>query len=171
MTRRPASSEYNAYYEGYVSRAADDPIAQMDQQIAAFELARGVSEDEASTPPAPGEWTLKEVLVHLCDFERMFSYRALRFSRGDATPIEAFEQDAYVAASEANRRPLGEIVDELVSLRRATVLLSRSLSEEMLDRAGQAGGNPVTVRALVFITPGHSEGHLADLRRDHPAFR
>ena len=81
MTHRPVPSEYNSYYEGYVSSAGDDPIAQLEQQIVAFEKARGLDESAASTPPAPGEWTLKEVLVHLCDFERMFSYRALRFSR------------------------------------------------------------------------------------------
>ena len=144
MTHRPVPSEYNSYYEGYVSSAGDDPIAQLEQQIVAFEKARGLDESAASTPPAPGEWTLKEVLVHLCDFERMFSYRALRFSRGDATPVEAFEQDTYVATSGANRRPLSEIVDELVSLRRATILLAGSLSEEMLDRAGLAGNYPIT---------------------------
>lgn len=164
MTNRPSPAEYVPYFADYVSNAEDDPVAQLTRQ--AGEIAQWLHVDDtmASTPPAPGEWSLKEILVHLCDFERVFNYRALRFSRGDDLPIEAFEQDAYIAASGANLRPLPLIVTELLSLRAATVLLFGGLSEAMLDRVGSAGGNPVSVRALVFITAGHSEGHLRDVR-------
>jgi hypothetical protein len=165
MTRRPDFTEYVEYFAGYVVKAEDDAISQLTMQAGDISALSEIDDDRASTPPAPGEWSLKEILVHLCDFERMFNYRALRFSRGDTTPIEAFEQDPYVAASEANERPLDNIIGELLSLRAATILFFGSMSETMLDRFGTAGGNPVSVRALLFIIAGHCEGHLDDIRK------
>ena len=164
MTRRPDFTEYVPYFADYVVKADDDPDSQLTMQAGEIAAYGQVDDDAASDPPGPGEWSLKEVLVHLCDFERMFNYRALRFSRGDGTPVEAFQQDPYVAASEANERPLENIIGELLSLRAATILHFASMSETMLDRTGAAGGNPVTVRALWFIIAGHCEGHLQDLR-------
>lgn len=165
MISRPVASEYVPYFRNYIELAEDDPLAQLERQIEEFARFVQLVESRASLAPAPGEWSVKEVLVHLCDFERMFAYRALRFSRGDSTPVEAFEQDPYVAASGANGRRLPDIVAELVALRRSTIQLFGSFTTAMFDAAGTAGGNPVTVRALVFIIPGHSEGHLQDLRR------
>ena len=164
---RPDASEYNDFYAGYVAKADNDPIAQLERQAGEIRTLLALGDATAARPPKPGEWSLKEILAHLCDFERVFSYRALRFSRGDATPLAGFEQEPYVAASGANDRPLGDLIDEFASLRRATVLLFASLGEDMLRRSGEASGNPVTVRALVFITAGHCEGHLADSRRDY----
>lgn len=168
MTRRPDFTEYVPYFANYVVAADDDPESQLTMQAEELAAFAQVDDEVASTPPAPGEWSLKEVLVHLCDFERMFSYRALRFSRRDTTPIEAFEQDPYVAASEANLRPIDNIVGELLALRAATILFFGSMSEDMLDRSGTAGGNPVSVRALWFIIAGHCEIHLRDLRARFP---
>jgi hypothetical protein len=165
---RPRTSEYDPYYQGYVELADADPIEHLRSQIESFQRLGVLSDGAASPIPAPGEWSTKEVLVHLCDFERMFVYRALRFSRGDPTPIEGFEQDAYIASAEANARPLAEILRELVELRRSTVGLFESLSRAQLSRSGVAGGAPITVRAVVFIVPGHCKGHLNDLRRLHP---
>ncbi len=164
MTRRPDFTEYVPYFAGYVVKADDDPDTQLTMQAGEIAAYGQLDEEAASARPEPGEWSLKEVLVHLSDFERMFNYRALRFSRGDDTPIEAFEQDPYIAASEANERPLENIIGELLSLRAATILFFASMSETMLDRFGTAGGNPVSVRALWFIIAGHCEGHLQDLR-------
>ncbi len=165
MTRRPDFTEYVEYFAGYVVKAEDDAISHLTMQAGDISVLNEVDDETASSPPAPGEWSLKEILVHLCDFERMFNYRALRFSRGDTTPIEAFEQDPYVAASEANERPLDNIIGELLSLRAATVLFFGSMSDPMLDRFGTAGGNPVSVRALLFIIAGHCKGHLDDIRK------
>lgn len=164
MTQRPTPAEYVPYFATYVNDAQDDPGRQLTMQAGEIAAFGQLDEGIAAAPPAPGEWSLKEVLVHLSDFERMFNYRALRFSRGDSTPVEAFEQDPYVAASEANERPLESIIGELLALRAATILFFESLSEAMLSRGGMAGGNPVTVRALWFIIAGHCEGHLRDLR-------
>jgi len=165
---RPAENEYVPYFAAYVAKAEDDPISQLARQAMSVRSLEAVGEASAEMPPAPGEWSLKEILVHLCDFERMFAYRALRFSRGDATPVEAFEQDDYVAASEANLRPLESLIEEFVVLRASTLLLFESFTADMLKRTGTAGGNPVSVLALVFITAGHSAGHLEDIARDYP---
>ena len=89
-------------------------------------------DEAAGHPPAPGEWSAKEVLAHLCDFDRVFSYRALRFSRGDTTPVAGFDQEPYVAESGANERPLGDLVEEFTALRRATLLQFAAMSETML---------------------------------------
>jgi hypothetical protein len=164
MTRRPDFTEYVPYFADYVVRAEDDVISQLTMQAADIASFATLDDHSAGQSPAPGEWSLKEILVHLCDFERMFNYRALRFSRRDERPIEAFEQDPYIAASEANQRPLDNIIGELLSLRSATILFFASMSESMLNRFGTAGGNPVSVRALLFIIAGHCEGHLRELR-------
>ena len=165
MMEPPSADEFVPYFAGYVSKAKLDPIGQLATQ--AIEIKELASSDDAaaSVRPSPGEWSLKKILQHLCDFERMFAYRALRFSRGDTTPVAAFEQDDYIAAAEANERDLATIVEELVLLRASTLLLFESFTLEMMLRRGTAGGNAVSVRALLFITAGHCEGHLEDIRR------
>lgn len=161
---RPGSDEYDAYYQGYMDLAEDDPYRQLVAQI---DRINGYSllEEEAGERPAPGEWSIKEILLHLCDFERMFAYRALRFSRGDATPVEAFEQDPYVEASNANATALDSLLNEFGSLRDASMRLFMWMRPEMLERRGVAGGNEVSVRALLFIIAGHCEWHLRDMER------
>ncbi len=165
----PTATEYNEFYAGYVARAEADPLTQLARQADEVRALASIGDEAAGRHPKPGEWSLKQILGHLGDFERVFSYRALRFSRGDETPLSGFEQDPYVAAAGANGRPLAELIEEFAALRAATVLLFRSFTEDMLNRSGVASGSPVTVRALVFITAGHCEGHLADIRRDYGA--
>lgn len=162
MPARPTESEYVPYFAAYVAQAEDDVLGQLECQNEWFTRALAMDEERASLRPAPGEWSLKEVLVHLSDFERVFTYRALRFSRGDRTPLEAFEQDPYVDASGANERSLAAIVDEVRALRTATIVMFRAMPDAMLTCAGTAGGSPVTVRALLFIIAGHCAGHMAD---------
>ena len=168
MILRPAADEYDPYYAGYIALAEDDVLEQLKRQGSLVRSMSTWDDAAAGASPVTGEWSPKEVLVHLSDFERMFTYRALRFSRGDTTPLEAFEQDPYVAASDANATPLASIVRELAALREATILMFRSMTEEALGRRGVAGGNEVSVRALGHIIAGHCEGHLNDLRRQFP---
>jgi len=163
MMERPSADEFVPYFAGYVAKAKLDPIAQLATQAMEIKELAGLNDSGATVRPAPGEWSLKEILQHLCDFERMFAYRALRFSRGDTTPLAAFEQDDYIAAAEANERDLATIVEELVLLRASTLLLFESFTLDMMLRRGSAGGNSVSVRALLFITAGHCEGHLEDI--------
>lgn len=171
MIPRPEPAEYDPYYAGYIALAEADVLEQLDRQIAEVRNFAHIEDARASKPPAPGEWSRKEVLVHLCDFERMFAYRALRFSRGDATPVEAFEQDPYVAASNANARQLAHIVREFAALREGTILMFQCMTPEMSGRRGVAGGAQVTVRALAHIIAGHTQGHLNDLRQQFPDTR
>ncbi|MGE3075939.1 MAG: DinB family protein [Dehalococcoidia bacterium] len=168
INKRPEPAEYDPYYQGYIDLAEANPLTQLERQIRSFELAGRLSQELAAGRPAQEEWSVNEVLVHLCDFERNFVYRALRFSRGNLEPIAGFDQDAFIATAGANQRNLTDIVDELVSLRRSTIRFFASLSAAQLRQAGVAGGAAITVRALLFIVPGHCEGHLNDLRRLHP---
>jgi hypothetical protein len=165
---RPRPAEYNEFYAGYVAKAGADPVAQLERQCAEVRAFQTLGDERAAVPPLPGEWSAKQILGHLCDAERIFSYRALRVARDDALPLHGFEQNDYVAAAESNDRPLADLVEEFVALRRATVMLFRSFTDTMVARQGNASGHPVTARALVFITAGHCEGHLADIRRDYP---
>jgi hypothetical protein len=166
----PSPGDYGEFYEGYVSRVREHPdiLTLLEQQPAYIESLGALGEARAGTAPAPGEWSAKQIVGHLCDFERMFAYRALRISRGDATPIEGFEQDTYVAAGNANSRPIADLAAEFTALRTTTLILYRSMTPEMFEQRGTASGMGVTVAALCYITAGHAEGHFADLRRDYP---
>ena len=166
----PAKGDYGEFYEGYVARVREHPdvLELLEQQPAYIRSLAALGDARTATPPSAGEWSAKEIIGHLCDFERVFAYRALRISRGDATPIEGFEQDAYVAAGNANARPLKDLIAEFAALRTTTVMLYRSMTPTMFEQRGTASGMGVTVAALCYITAGHAEGHFADLRRDYP---
>lgn len=120
----------------------------------------GLPEEKGAFAYADGKWTIKEVLSHLIDGERIFSYRILRISRGDETPIEGFEQDGYIATSNANNRSFADLLDEFDRQRQANLLMINNIDEAGLGRIGTASGNPITARALVYISAGHVEHHL-----------
>lgn len=165
----PGTDEYGAFYAGYVARAGGEhPFASMKRQLTQVEALLSIGDDAAATPPAKGEWSMKQVLGHLCDFERVFSYRALRFSRGDAAPLLSFDQDTYVAAAGSNGRPLADLVGEFVLLRRATLLMFRAMDEESLARSGVASDAVMSVRAAATVIPGHTWVHMDSLWRDYP---
>ena len=164
---RPAPGTYLPYTQAYIDLvpAEADPLAQLGQQAA--ELHRefsGLTEAQALLRYAPGKWTPKEVLVHITDTERIFTYRALRFARADAQELPGYEQDDYVANSEANDRLLSDLLTEYHAVRAATLAFFGALNGGQFDRAGRANGGPVTVRALLFITAGHEQHHLRILR-------
>ncbi|RZK26331.1 MAG: DinB family protein [Hymenobacter sp.] len=142
-----------------------DPLALLRQQPAELhrDLAR-LTEAQALMRYAPGKWTPKEMLLHIIDTERIFTYRALRFARGDAQSLPGFDENDFAANCEANDRPLSSLLTEYHAVRAATLALFGSLNAAQLDRAGLANGAPTSVRALVFITAGHERHHLAILR-------
>lgn len=163
----PARDEYAEYYADYVSRAQTPDLAealesQMNQTLA---FVSRFNDETAGTTRGTRNWSIKEVLGHLCDAERVFSYRAFRFSRADATPLASFEQDDYIAAAKYNSRSLESLKAEYSSLRRATLELWKGLSDEMKLRRGVASGKPVSVRALFHITLGHDRRHLEIMRQ------
>jgi hypothetical protein len=124
------------------------------------------SDEQASRLHGTTQWTLKETLGHLCDTERVFTYRAMRISRGDKTPLPGFEQDKFVAAGNFGARDWDNLIEEWSAVRRATISFARSLTPEMLGRLGTAGENTVSPRALLYITVGHERRHL-ELIKQH----
>ncbi|QDU75979.1 DinB superfamily protein [Bremerella volcania] len=135
---------------------------QHEQELPKFQL---VSEDQACIVHPPYQWTIKEVVGHLSDTERVFAYRALRFARGDATPLPGFDQDAYMLTANFNDRPYEELVQELNLVRQATVELFRTLPEEAFEREGTASGYQWTVRNLGRCCVGHVRHHLEIVQR------
>ena len=122
-------------------------------------LLSGRTEADGDLRYAPDKWSLKEVLGHLNDTERIMSYRALRISRGDTTPIEGFEQDDYVRNGPFARRALADLIEDYIAVRRATISLFRNLDDSAWTRRGIANKNEVTVRALAYIIAGHELHH------------
>jgi len=164
---RPAPGTYLPYTQTYIDLvpADADPLAQLRQQAA--ELHRdlsGLSEAQALMRYAPGKWTPKEVLVHIADAERIFTYRALRFARGDAQELPGFDENEFAANSEANDRPMSELLAEYHAVRAATLAFFGGLNGGQLDRAGRANGGATSVRALLYIVAGHEQHHLRILR-------
>ena len=158
---RPEPGEYDPYYDRYISLVlSNDVLAALDEQRRQMLLLlSGRTEADGDIRYAPDKWSLKEVLGHINDGERILSYRALRIARGDATPIEGYEQDDYVRNSPFGQRPLSDLIEDYIAVRRATVSLFRNLDEAAWTRRGVANKNEVTVRALAYIIAGHELHH------------
>lgn len=161
IVSRPQPGEYAPYYERYIALVqGEDILAALDQQRRQTLLLLSCrDEDEGNFRYAPGKWSVKEVLGHVCDTERVFAYRALRFSRADATPLAGFEQDDYVRDGPFANRPLSDLIEDFIAVRRATLSLLRNLDEAAWMRRGIANNNEVTVRALAYIIAGHELHH------------
>jgi hypothetical protein len=128
------------------------------------DLVRGLPEERLLRRYAPGKWSIKEVLVHVVDDERIYAYRALRFARGDRTELPGFEQDDYVPPSAADQRAIEDILAEYAAVREATIALFRGLPEESFSRSGVADGKRASVRALAYHIAGHEAHHVAIIR-------
>ena len=159
---RPETHEFDPYYSNYISlNEGDNVLPVLDAQPAALRAVfHHVPEEKGTFAYADGKWTIKEVLSHLIDGERMFAYRTLRISRGDATPIEGFEQDGYIENSNANNRTFADLIEEFDLQRRSNMILLNNISDEGSRRIGTASGRPVSVRALAYIMAGHVTHHL-----------
>lgn len=162
---RPPEDEYAPFYAGYVARVPEGDVveilARQLGEVSAF--LRGLS-DRADFRYAPEKWSVKEVIGHLCDAERIFAYRALRIARGDETPLPGWEENGYVETGGFAARTLESLVEEWAEVRRSTVTLFRHLPPEAWTRGGTANGVRVSVRALAYITAGHTGHHLHILR-------
>ena len=165
-SNRPEAGEFDPYYGRYIDRVPDGDIASiLEQQI------RTTAATLRSVPPlrgtyryAEGKWSIGEVIGHLADAERVFSYRALRIARADATPIEGFDENAYVPAGEFDRRSLAELIADFEAVRHATVALARGFPPGAWTRIGTANHKAISVRALLYIAAGHERDHLLTLR-------
>ena len=163
-TVRPGADEYAPSFAGYVARIGDDENIvtvlkdQLDEVLAHLGV---VPESRGDFRYAPGKWTLKEVIGHLSDTERVFAYRALRIARGDTIPLPAFDDQAWVAEIGAGDRTLTDMVEEFEVVRRASFALFRHLPPAAWLRRGIASDHPASVRALAYIVAGHARHHLA----------
>jgi len=158
---RPAADEHIEYYGKYIRLVpGDDAMEALRSQIGdTVRLLEPLEESRALHRYAPEKWSVKEVVGHLTDAERVFAYRALRFGRADDTPLPGFEENAYVPAGRFDQRPLTDLVRDYETVRAASIALFRGMDEEALLRRGSANGSPISVRALAWILAGHELHH------------
>lgn len=168
---RPEPAEYAAFYAGYIAKVPDgDLLRTLEQQDEeAMALLSGVPESRGDFAYAPEKWTLKEVIGHLADAERVFSYRVLRVARGDQIPLAGFDEKTWVPNAGCAARTLADLLGELRAVRAATLALLRHLPPEAPTRRGNANGNPISVRALAWIIAGHERHHLGIIRERYLA--
>jgi len=161
---RPGADEFLPYFSQYIARVPDGNILpQLQSQFdATYTLLAPLSPEQVLFRPKPEDWNILEVLGHITDGERVFTYRALRIARNDSTPLSSFDQDHYVANANFSGRSLADLLDEYGTVRRATISFFRSLSDEAWLRKGIAAENPISVRALAYIIAGHELHHIAD---------
>ena len=164
---RPDETEYAPYFGRYVSLVPGGDILeslgrQSDETLA---LLRGIAEPQASYRYAPGKWSIKELVGHMIDSERIFAYRALCFARNDKSPLTGYDQDQYNDNASFDDYPLSELASEFEHVRRASILLFKHLDAEAWQRRGTANDSEVSVRALVHIIAGHELHHVGVLRK------
>jgi hypothetical protein len=166
---RPAAGEFAEYYAGYIARVpGDDILGVLAAQVHELSvLSATVPAAREQYRYAAGKWSVREVIGHLVDGERVFGYRAFHISRGDATPLAGFDENAFVAASGYDARPLTELVREFALVREANLACLQALDEGQGRRIGTANGLPVSVRALAWIMAGHVNHHLGQLREHY----
>jgi hypothetical protein len=166
----PNTTEYAPYYGRYVEPASarGDVLATLPRQIDEIKSALGnLTDEQALFRDAPNEWTIKEVLGHMNDVERIFAYRLICISHNDQTPLPGFEQDDYVREAGFNNYPIADLISEFEFLRRANILAIKNITTESTLRLGTASGNPVSARALIYIMVGHVEHHMASLHEKY----
>ena len=163
---KPAPTEHAPEFSQYVTLVDEGDIIQtLEQQLEnSLSLLRTISPDKANFRYAPDKWSVKELLGHLIDSERIFSYRALSFARNDQTPLPGYDQDDYVREGNFDSRNLADMAEEFATVRRATIQLFRPLNETEWLRHGKANKNDVSVRALAYIIAGHELHHMGVLR-------
>jgi len=163
---RPPKTEYDPYYDRYISLVPDeDVLVTLDHQLSeTLILLRSLSEQHGTFRYEAGKWSVKEVLGHLIDTERIMAYRALRVARNDRTPLAGFEQDDYVKYGGFDQRSVSNLSREFEQVRRASISLFRNLEPEAWERRGIANNVEISVRALAYIIAGHEMHHKAILK-------
>jgi hypothetical protein len=167
LDTRPSTDEFFAYFGTYVDAttkalesSSQGLVSLLEGQVSTLRaLLEGVDEKAAQSAYAPGKWTLAESLIHVSDTERVFSYRLLRFARGDTTPLPGFDQDVWVPQSGAASRTLADILTEIEAVRASSLALVRSLDDAAMGRQGVSNNRTLSVRALAWIIAGHFAHH------------
>lgn len=167
---KPIAGEYAPYTMMYIDLLPDDGLILkhlQDNLENTISFIRSLPDEKLTYRCAEGEWTVKEILVHIIDDERIYCYRALRFARNDTTELPGFEQDEYVPYSGANDRELEAIIEEFSAVRRATITFFKNLDEAALKRKGIGSGNIMSVRAAAYHIAGHALHHLESIRENY----
>jgi len=166
MITPPAATEHDPYYGKYIALVPEKDIlvALESQLIDALAVLRSIPEAKAGHRYAAGKWSIREVVGHLIDAERVFAYRALRFGRNDSTDLPGFDENTYVPAGAFDGRTLEDLTSELEHVRRANIAMFRGFPSEAWNRGGKANAAPITVRALAYIIVGHGYHHLKLVR-------
>ena len=166
---RPSKGDYNEYYQQYIDQVKGDDIFRIliEQNLESQNVLNSFSESKGNYKYAEGKWTVKQVIGHLMDVERIFAYRALCIARGETSPLPGMDQDTYVANGNFNKRQIFDLVYEYRLLRESNILLFGSFDKSVLQNRGNASGYEVTVLALMFMTAGHEKHHLKVLTRKY----
>jgi uncharacterized damage-inducible protein DinB len=166
MISRPQPNEYNDFNATYINKVGDQPVLEL-----LTDLKKNTHAMFSNIPPAKeefayaeGKWTIKEVVAHMIDTERVFQYRLMAFSRGEKQPLPGFEQDDYAKEAFANERILDDLADEFRAVRDSTLYIVRNLKEHQLNFIGTSAGAPLSTRALIYMIAGHELHHLEVLR-------
>ena len=159
--------EYNSYYQTYIDKIGGDAelIETLKKQLKNFpNFLNSIPEEKLQYAYAPDKWSVLEALLHIIDTERIFQYRALRFSRNDLTSLPGFDQDIYVPESNANHRTIASVIEEYIAVRSSTISLFSSFNDDVFKRIGTASDSPMSVGALGFIICGHQRHHRDIIR-------
>jgi uncharacterized damage-inducible protein DinB len=156
------SDEYGVFYGTYIQAVEDKTVLEgLSEGLSQLvDFVKSIREEKLEYRYAEGKWTIKDIILHMIDTERIFTYRALRISRGDKTPLPGFEENDYVPVAFANNRSVESLLAEFESVRKATISLFENLKEEQLLFLGTASNNAISVRAIGFIITGHQNHHL-----------
>ncbi|WP_019636182.1 DinB family protein [Paenibacillus fonticola] len=166
IVSKPGPGEYPDYFEGYIHKVPDGQLLSLlefQPEEAMLKLGT-LSEENGNYKYADGKWSLKEVLGHINDTERIMSYRLLRIGRGDCTPLSGFDEELFVRHGHFDRLSIVQLLKDFAAVRNSTLSLVRQLDEEDWQRIGNANGGPVSARALVFIIAGHAIHHFKIIR-------
>lgn len=163
---RPSTSEYGKFYANYVDLVSEDNLfdALKESALRSSEFWRSIPNEKAAYRYAEGKWSIKELLQHIIDAERIFCYRALAFARGEQTSLPGYEENDYADNCLANNRSLKDLVDELELVRKSTITLFKSFDESVLGILGKASGSEMSVRAVGFVIIGHEMHHMNVVR-------
>ena len=158
---KPLKTEYPEFYHTYVSKVADkDILVYLKEQLEELvNIFSAIEESKAETAYAEGKWTIKELLCHIIDAERIFAYRALCFARGDNNSLPGFEENDYAAHSQANKKELTNLIEEFYHVRKSSIALFSSFDKAASESIGTANGNKISVRAIIYSVAGHAEHH------------
>ncbi|WEK55897.1 MAG: DinB family protein [Candidatus Cohnella colombiensis] len=168
---RPSIEEYPVFFDKYVQKVSDGEIEEvLNEQLSdALALLSGVDDARGNYRYGPDKWTLKEVIGHINDCERIMSYRLLRIARGDKTPMQSFDENQYVNAAIFNQLSLTQLIEEFTLIRKATIALIRGITDEAYSRTGTVSDHPMSARALAYVVAGHEKHHMLIIKERYLA--